>query len=427
MAGTDEVYDVVIVGAGIAGSALAAVLARAGKSILLLEKSESFADHVRGEALVQWGVREAQDLGLHDALIAAGGHYLTRSVGYDELLTAETAESAPTDMAGFVPGVRGILAIGHPQHCEALLGQAEAAGATVRRGVDVLTLEAGAAPKVSYEAKEARFTARARLVVGADGRASAVRDALAIPLTVGAPRTLLSGMLIAGAEAWDADEWTLGTEKDFCFAVFPQGEGRARIYGWWPVGQRKRFAGAGGVEGFLAAFQLGCCPRSAAIAGARPAGPMITFLNNETVAETPFTRGSVLIGDAAGWTDPLSGCGLSSAYRDARIVSEVLLASDDWSPAAFAPYAAERRERLRRLRFITEIESTLFCDFEERGRARRRQFFDRLPSEPKLAAHVIANLAGPETQPAEVYTLTHRAHVLGGAQRRARRFISRPW
>jgi 2-polyprenyl-6-methoxyphenol hydroxylase-like FAD-dependent oxidoreductase len=415
MAGADDVHDVVIVGAGIAGSALATVLARAGLDVLLLEKSEAFSDHVRGEALLQWGVTEAQDLGLHDALIAAGAHYLGRNVGYDELQTAEMAESTPLDMARFLPGVRGILAIGHPQHCQALLGQAEAAGATVRRGVDVLTLEAGAAPNVSYEAQGARFTARARLVAGADGRASAVCEALGIPLNVGAPRTLLSGMLIAGAEGWDPDTWTLGTEEDFCFAVFPQGEGRARIYGWWPVGQRKRFAGKGGLDAFLAAFQLGCCPRSAAIAAARPAGPMITFLNNETVAESPFTEGGVLIGDAAGWTDPLSGCGLSSAYRDARIVSEILLASDDWSPAAFAPYAAERGERLRRLRFITEIEATLTCDFEERGRARRRQFFDRLPSEPALAAHLIANLAGPESQPAEVYTPAHRAYVLGEA------------
>jgi 2-polyprenyl-6-methoxyphenol hydroxylase-like FAD-dependent oxidoreductase len=131
--------------------------------------------------------------------------------------------------------------------------------------------------------------------------------------------------------------------------------------------------------------------------------------------KTPFTQGGVLIGDAAGWTDPLSGCGLSSAYRDARVVSEILLASNDWAPAAFAPYAAERGERLRRLRFITEIESTLICDFEDRGRARRRQYFNRLPSEPKLLAHLVANLAGPESQPAEVYTPAHRAYVLGEA------------
>ncbi len=322
-------------------------------------------------------------------------------------------EAGAIDMAQFVPGVPGVLAIGHPQHCQALLDQAQAAGAKVRRGTTLLTVEAGAAPSVRYEAEGRQFAASARLIVGADGRASEVREALGIPLTVGAPRTLLSGMLIDGADGWDADTWSLGTEKDLCYSVFPQGAGRARIYGWWDVGQRKRFAGPEGIAAFLAAFQLECCPRSAAIAAARPAGPLITFLNNETVTESPFIEGAILVGDAAGWTDPLAGCGLSSAYRDARVASEILLASDDWSPGALAPYAGERNERLRRLRFITDLGSTLNCVFDDAGRARRGQFLQRLPSEPALLAHVIANLAGPEAQPAEAYTPAHRAHVLG--------------
>ena len=39
----------------------------------------------------------------------------------------------------------------------------------------------------------------------------------------------------------------------------------------------------------------------------------------------------------------------------------------------------------------------------------------RLPSEPALLGHVIANLAGPEAQPPETYTPAHRAYVLGEA------------
>ncbi|HSZ50464.1 MAG TPA: NAD(P)/FAD-dependent oxidoreductase [Caulobacteraceae bacterium] len=413
MARSDMIHDVVIVGGGIAGASLAAVLARAGLDVLLLEKSEAFVDHVRGEALLQWGVAEAQRLGLLDALLCAGGNYLTKGYGYDEMRAPEAVESAPLDMAAFIPGVAGILAIRHPQHCQALLDQAAASGAKVCRGVELQAVEAGAAPRLSYAANREGFEVRTRLIVGADGRASVVRKLVGIAMNIGAPRTMLSGMLVDGAEGWDAEAWTLGAENDFCFSVFPQGGGAARIYGWWDVGARGRFSGSSGAAGFLAAFQLDCCPRSGAIAGARPAGPMRVFLNNETAAETPFTEGAVLIGDAAGWTDPLSGCGLSSAYRDTRAVSEILLTSGDWSAAAFAPYAAERNERLRRLRFITEIESALTCDFAERGRARRRQYVERLPSEPTLSAHLIANLAGPECQPAEVYTAAHRAFVLG--------------
>ncbi|HZC45019.1 MAG TPA: FAD-dependent monooxygenase, partial [Candidatus Acidoferrum sp.] len=65
--------EVVIVGGGIGGSALATVLARAGISTLILEKSTVHLDHVRGEWLAPWGVNETQRLGLYDTLIAAGG------------------------------------------------------------------------------------------------------------------------------------------------------------------------------------------------------------------------------------------------------------------------------------------------------------------------------------------------------------------
>ena len=66
--------EVVIVGAGIGGSALATVLARAGIAVTLLEKSLVHVDHVRGEWLAPWGVAETQRLGLYETLLAAGGH-----------------------------------------------------------------------------------------------------------------------------------------------------------------------------------------------------------------------------------------------------------------------------------------------------------------------------------------------------------------
>jgi choline dehydrogenase-like flavoprotein len=43
-------YDLIIVGGGIGGSALATVMARAGKSVLLLEQSQVYADNRGGEA-----------------------------------------------------------------------------------------------------------------------------------------------------------------------------------------------------------------------------------------------------------------------------------------------------------------------------------------------------------------------------------------
>ena len=61
----------------------------------------------------------------------------------------------------------------------------------------------------------------------------------------------------------------------------------------------------------------------------------------------------MLIGDTAGWNDPIIGQGLAIAFRDARMVSEILLSSREWSREQFAPYGAERLEQMRRLRIAT--------------------------------------------------------------------------
>jgi len=42
----DESFDVVVVGGGLSGSAIASVLARAGSEVLVLERETAFRDRV---------------------------------------------------------------------------------------------------------------------------------------------------------------------------------------------------------------------------------------------------------------------------------------------------------------------------------------------------------------------------------------------
>ncbi len=61
--------DVVIVGAGIIGCALAVALGKQGRSVVLLEKSLKEPDRIVGELLQPGGVAALEKLGLKGALL----------------------------------------------------------------------------------------------------------------------------------------------------------------------------------------------------------------------------------------------------------------------------------------------------------------------------------------------------------------------
>jgi flavin-dependent dehydrogenase len=130
-----ESCAVVVVGGGIAGSALAITLARDGLDVLLLERQTVYRDKVRGEVLPAWGVAEVLRLNLDATLLGAGGAYATRGVLYDEVFDHAEAEAATRALDQVLPGVPGWLNVGHPEACEALTRAAASAGATVIRGV----------------------------------------------------------------------------------------------------------------------------------------------------------------------------------------------------------------------------------------------------------------------------------------------------
>lgn len=393
--------DIVIVGGGIAGAALATALARAGRQVLVLESTEVFRDRVRGESMMPWGVAEAQALGVADLLHAAGAHTAPLWKRYSE----GEAVARELPVGRFIPGVGGSLNLHHPVACQALLDAAAQAGATVVRSVRNIEVAPGANPGLSYwhgDGEHAKTVSiEASLVVGADGRGSTVRRCAGIVLEKQEATAYVAGLLLEGVAGPDGYDVVMEHDLGVCLLI-RQGGGRARVYHIVPAEHRTRYAGDGGVERFLADATAPGSPLATALAHARSIGPCGAVPGTDSWTDHPYAEGIVLIGDAAGHNDPSVGCGLSIAMRDARIVRDLVLAgarrADD-----FAAYGAERLERMRRLRLIGDLIAAATVEAGAGRSTRRKHFAHAMATmDADIFPLVLGMFAGPETIPAHL-------------------------
>jgi 2-polyprenyl-6-methoxyphenol hydroxylase-like FAD-dependent oxidoreductase len=397
-----EAYDVVIVGGGIAGSALATVLARKGIAVAVLERDLAPADKVRGEYMAPWGVAELKRLGLLEALQAAGGLFATRSIPFDENMPGDAALPLTFDLSTVHPQAPGSFCMSHPAMCATLAAAAQAAGAVYLRGVEEIGVSAGSPPTVAFNHGGVRTQWRPRLVIGADGRNSRVRHQLGFAVLADPPHNLLGGLLVEGVPDWPQDTQVIGTEDQLHFLIFPQGGDRVRLYLCYDFANKAPYVGPQRRENLIAAFAgLRCLPYARSIADARPIGPFNSFSNEDHWIEDPTAPGVVLIGDAAGHNDPITGQGLSIALRDVRLVSETILAGDR-DRASFRPYVEERLERMRRLRITARLAVTLRAEYGEEARLRRQRAGHRAWID-KMLSPTPASIIGPEMLPAAAF------------------------
>lgn len=397
--------DVVIVGGGIAGSSLAIMLARGGVDVTVLERTTVFKDRVRGEVLQPWGYRELVWTDLLDVFLRAEGVVAEWWVGYGDLQPPEVAQANTSAMSTVLPGVPGALNVSHPGACQALIDEAAALGVDVVRGVGGIDVTAGEQPEISFRTPTGSQTMRPRLIVGADGRNSVVRRQIGVELEHSGVRTFGAGILLEGLEKWPRKTNSNGNWDDVYYLLFPRGEDRARVYLFWDKSQPQRFAGPDGATRMINQMaSMECFPEPDWFSTARPASAPASYPMEDTWTHEPYAPGVVLIGDAAGWNDPLIGQGLTIAVRDVRLVAEALLGTAHWTPAAFADYATERSERMRRLCATAEAVTRLRCDFTPLGRQRRLAAFARFATDPEASMPVAAGSIGPDALPPEAFT-----------------------
>ena len=310
-------------------------MALAGASVLVLEAEARVKDRVRGECMMPWGVAEAMDLGIYDALAASCAHELPYWDSYQgpnrtghRDLTRTTTPKLPA------------VSFYHPAMQETLLGAAQEAGAEVCRGARVTEVGTESGPAVVAEVNSGRTEIRARMVVGADGRNSVVRSRAGFPVQRDPDQNLVAGVLYEDMQASeDASHFWLNPGLGQTVLLFPQGQGRARAYVCYPSESGYRLSGDGGLPRFVEDSVKTGAPLEYYERG-KAAGPLATFDGACIWVESPYKKGVALIGDAAGASDPTWGQGLSLTLRDVRVLRDQLLSQEDWDQAGLA-YARE--------------------------------------------------------------------------------------
>jgi 2-polyprenyl-6-methoxyphenol hydroxylase-like FAD-dependent oxidoreductase len=395
--------DVLIVGGGIGGSGLAAVLAGGGLSVTVLERTTVFPDRVRGEMYVPWGVAIADELGLLDPLVAAGASYSTEWVYYDRAIPTEAAEQAGVHVPHAVPGSKGILNFTHPEACQALCDHAVSLGARFERGAEVLKIGlSGGQPRIEWrDAAGEIHTTTARLLVGADGRASIVRKAAGIDLHSDPVRQYMTGGLVEG-EPLRSEIDSYGTGHDVNFYSFPQGPNRSRVYlAHFDV---HRYAGPTGGARFLADLEQCASPDVARLSRGRLVTPIATHESVDTWTDSAHAPGVVLIGDAAGFNDPIVGQGLSLTMADIRDVSQVILGGG-WELNDFSAYTEARQDRHAKQRISARTSAEMLCAFGQEADARRLRALPLLGTDELVGLIVGVLFAGPDILPPGTTTL----------------------
>ena len=370
-------YDAIIVGGGLAGAALADQLARTGRRVLVLERETRFKDRVRGENMLPWGVGAAKRLGIHDDLVAAGGQV---SPNFVRVVMGEI--TPPRDMRTTTPGGGAMLNMYHPHLQETLLARAAQAGADVMRGAVVLALDSGPgrSPSVTFDFQGIRQTSSARVVVGADGRASLMRSWAGFEVRRNPELLTVAGTLIGGTRVPEASAfYCMGPGIASFWA--PLGNERSRVYFIYPgIAGRRSLSGKHKFAEFVESVRSVGVPGDW-LDGVEPDGPLAEFDGADRWVESPAKNGVALIGDAAASSDPSWGSGLSLTLLDVEHLANALRATDDWD-AALAQYAREHDEYYGALHRILVWYTELIWSAGPEADDRRARVLPRMAADP---------------------------------------------
>ncbi|MEU1211704.1 FAD-dependent monooxygenase [Streptomyces sp. NPDC005790] len=306
--------DVLIVGAGPTGLTLACDLARRGLAVRIVDKSPRYPRSSRSKGPNPRSLEVLEDLGVVDAVLAAGAPPLPMRKYRDGVPVAETdpyATSSPTPDA---PYDRGRL-IAQWRLEEILRDRLAEYGVRVETGTEVVGLtDDGASVTVALADGS---TTGARFVVGCDGAHSRVRKLLGVPFDgeTDEEQMMVCGDVEITPGVLDRGVWHQWFDEDGAVMLCPVPGTRT---GWWFQAGPERDANGRPLAPSLDGFGRLFARHTRLPAGhLTEASLLSTYRVNVRMADRYRVGRTFLAGDAAHVHAIAGGLGMNTGIQDA--------------------------------------------------------------------------------------------------------------
>jgi len=344
-----KTYDAIVVGARVAGSPTAMLLARKGYDVLLVDRASFPSDTISTHLIHPPGITALQRWGLLDKVVASG------CPGIDTY----AFDFGPFTLSG-APDPDGTVAYGPRRTVldKVLLDAAVEAGVEVREGFSVESTvhEHDHVIGVRGHGKgSTTVTEHARVVIGADGRHSLVAQAVN-PFQYHEKPPLLAAYYAYWSDLPMQGRFETYIRPNRGMAAFPTNDDLTVVIAGWPYAEFE--ANKKDIEGNLfKAYDLAPAFAERLRAAARETRFVGTAVPN--FFRKPHGPGWALVGDAGYNKDFITAQGIHDAFRDAELCVTALdeaFGGTRSFDAAMADYQTRRDAQvLPMYEFTTEL------------------------------------------------------------------------
>lgn len=344
-----SLFDVIVIGAGPAGSTAAYYLSRAGLKTLLLDKAEFPRDKTCGDGLTPRALPVLDDMGILPEVSHHGWQL-------DTLKVYSPSSRSVTFQLQSIPHAPGYALVVPRLKLDNLLKETAVKAGTYFLGNIHVRKAQVAGDEVIVEAEGEKF--HGRMAIIATGANTGLLSKLGL-LTDNHP-------MIVAARAYfeDIDQLENGFQFRFDGVVLPG-------YGWvFPLSSTSANIGAGFVRAskkhaaisVKAGFEkfVGSPRLRTMLTNARQQGPLKSFPIRVDFAQSmTYSHRILLAGEAAGLVNPLTGDGIDYALESGKIAAEHLIAmfkTGDFSLSQLEAYDSHLRRKYQNLfRFCEQV------------------------------------------------------------------------